>query len=273
MRWEVSTVHLLRQIAAEISSATRYYDRLVQWLPHASDRGELLAAIDCPRKQRVDEASELPDLSGDHAERSAVLLYANFNYDFDIQKILMQLKPKLSRSSRVLAVCYNPYLRWLFSLAQALGLRQAELPTTFVTRSVLMGIAKLSGFEVVRERPAAHFPFALFGIGTLFDRLLSALPLLRNFAVVEIVFLRPILPGPTRPSLSIVIPARNERANIAPALERMPCARRGSARRMPCGSASSARAASCWRSSTPTSRCRRSSCRASTTPTAAVTPT
>lgn len=91
-----------------------------------------------------------------------------------------------------------------------------------MTRSVLMGIAKLSGFEVVRERPAAHFPFALFGIGTLFDRLLSALPLLRNFAVVEIVFLRPILPGPTRPSLSIVIPARNERANIAPALERMP---------------------------------------------------
>jgi glycosyltransferase involved in cell wall biosynthesis len=40
--------------------------------------------------------------------------------------------------------------------------------------------------------------------------------------MVEIVFLRPVLPGPSRPSLSIVIPARNERGNIAPALERLP---------------------------------------------------
>jgi hypothetical protein len=222
MSWKLSTTHLVKQIAAEISTATRYYDRLVQWLPHASDRGEFLEAIDCPRKERVDGEAALPDLSKDREERSAVLLYANFNYDFDIQKILMEIKPKLSRTSRVLAVCYNPYLRWLFALAHRLGLREAELPTTFVTRSALMGIAKLSGFEVVRERSAAHFPFALLGLGTLLDRLLSALPLLRNFAMVEIVFLRPILPGPRRPSLSIVIPARNERGNIAPALERLP---------------------------------------------------
>jgi hypothetical protein len=222
MRWKLSTTHLLRQIAAEISATTRYFDRLVQWLPHASDRGELIERIDCPRKQRVGENEALPDFSQDRSERSAVLLYANFNYDFDIQKILMQIKPRLSRTSRVLAVCYNPYLRWLFSLAQTLRLREAELPTTFVTRSALMGIAKLSGFEVVRERTAAHFPFAWLGVGTLLDRVLSALPLLRNFAVVEIVHLRPIYPGPVRPSLSIVIPARNERGNIAPALERLP---------------------------------------------------
>jgi hypothetical protein len=222
MRWKLSTTHLLRQIAAEISSTTRYFDRLVQWLPHVSDRGELLAQIDCPRKQRVGEGESMPDFSRDRGERSAVLLYANFNYDFDIQKILMQIKPRLSRTSRVLAVCYNPYLRWLFSLARTLRLREAELPTTFVTRSALLGIARLSGFEVVRERTAAHFPFAWLGVGTLLDRILSALPLLRNFAVVEIVHLRPSYPGPQRPSLSIVIPARNERGNIAPALARLP---------------------------------------------------
>jgi len=222
MRWKLSTAHLMKQIAAEISATTRYYDRLIQWLPHAWDRGELLDAIDCPTKARAETEAELPDFSRERAERSALLLYANFNYDFDIQKILSDLKPKLSRTSRVLAVCYNPYLRWLFSLAAHLGLREGDLPTTFVTRSVLMGIAKLAGFEVVRERTAAHFPFALFGFGTLLDRMLSALPLLRNLAVVEIVHLRPICPGPERPSLSIVIPARNERGNIAPALERLP---------------------------------------------------
>jgi hypothetical protein len=220
--WTIPTRELLRQIAAEISSTTRYYDRLVQWLPHASDRGELLDVIECPDKSVVGEGEAFPDLSGDGERRSAVLLYGNFNYDYDIQRILMELRPRLARGSRVLAVCFNPYLRWLFALAFRLGLRRAEPPTTFVTRSVLMTIARLSGFEVVRERPAAFFPFRIFGLGTWIDRVVSALPLVRNFAVAEIVHLRPVGLRPERPSLTIVIPARNERGNIAAALERLP---------------------------------------------------
>jgi hypothetical protein len=222
MRWKLSTRHLLRQVAAEISSATRYYDRLLQWLPHGSDRGELLEQIDCPRKQLLGPGEAFPDLSHEREQRSAVLLYANFNYDFDIQGILMELAPKLSRTTRVLSVCFNPYLRGVFALAQRLGLREAETPTSFVTRSALVNIAKLSGFEVVRERPAAWFPFRLFGLGTLLNRAISLLPLVRNLAMVNLVFLRRVESARERPSLSVVIPARNEEGNIENALRRLP---------------------------------------------------
>lgn len=222
MRWKLSTRHFVRQVAAEISTATRYYDRVVQWAPRASDRGELLEAIDCPFKETVAADRELPDLSGEREQRSAVLLYGNLNYDLDIEQLLSKLKPRLSRTSRVLAVCYNPYLRWLFLLAHRLGLREGDVPTTFITRAVLTNIARLSGFEIVRERPAAYFPFAVFGLGTLLDRLISFLPLVRNFALIDILFLRPIVPSHERPSLSIVIPARNEKGNVEPALRRLP---------------------------------------------------
>lgn len=222
MRWKLSTRHLVRQIAAEVSTATRYYDRVVQWAPRPWDGGDLLHAIDCPRKESVPVDREFPDLSGERAQRSAVLLFGNFNYDLDIQQLLMGLKPRLARTSRVLAVCYNPYLRWLFVVAHWLGLREGEIPTTFTTRAALTNIAKLSGFEIVRERPAAYFPFALLGLGTLLDRLISCLPLVRNFALIDILFLRPIVPSASRPALSIVIPARNERGNIEPALRRLP---------------------------------------------------
>jgi hypothetical protein len=224
MRWKISTRHLTRQIAAEISAATRYYDGIIQWLPHASDRGELLEQIECPRKQRLAPGEAFPDLSRELEQRTAVLLYANFNYDYDIQGILMELAPRLSRSSRVLSVCFNPYLRGVFWLAQRLRLREAETPTSFFTRRTLVDVAKLSGFEVVRERPAAWFPFRLLGLGTLLCKLISLLPLVRNFAMVDIVFLRPTgrPAGREGPSLSVVIPARNEEGNIEPALERLP---------------------------------------------------
>lgn len=151
-----------------------------------------------------------------------MLLYANFNYDCDIQDLLTRLAPRLSRTTRVLAVCLNPYLRWLFRLAHRLGLRKAEVPTTFVTRAALQNLAKLSGFEIVRERAAAHFPFRWLGLGTLASRAISLLPGVRNLAAVDIVFLRPLAPTRERPSLSVVIPARNELGNIEPALRRLP---------------------------------------------------
>ncbi|HVN39059.1 MAG TPA: glycosyltransferase family 2 protein [Myxococcota bacterium] len=222
MRWKVSTRHLIRQIAAEISCATRYYDRLIQWLPHASDRGELLEQIECPRKQRLAQGEPFPDLSDEREERSAVLLYANFNYDYDIQGMLMELAPRLSRTTRLLAVCFNPYLGGVFRLARRLGLSEAETPTSFVTRSALVNIARLSGFEVVRERPAAWFPFRLLGLGTWLCKLVSLLPFARNFAAIDIVFLRRVVGGGEHPSLSVVIPARNEEGNIEPALARLP---------------------------------------------------
>src|SRR5580658_7224549 len=40
-------------LAAEISALTRYYDRVIQWLPREDDHGGLLAAIDAPRKDTV----------------------------------------------------------------------------------------------------------------------------------------------------------------------------------------------------------------------------
>jgi Glycosyl transferase family 2 len=222
MRWKLSTHHLIRQVAAEISAATRYYDRLIQWLPHESDRGELLERIECPSKQMLAAGEAFPDLSQESQQRSAVLLYANFNYDFDIQGILMELAPKLSRTTRVLSVCFNPYLRWLFRLAHRIGLREAEPPTSFVTRAALDNIARLSGFEIVRVRPAAYVPFRLFGLGTLLCRMISLVPFVRNLAVVNIVFLRLVAHDRERPSLSVVIPARNEQGNIESALRRLP---------------------------------------------------
>ena len=65
----------------------------------------------------------------------------------------------MSRTSRVVAVMYNPYLRWLYEWADRLGLRHGEPPSTFVTSVDLANISKLAGFEVVRERPVAFLPW------------------------------------------------------------------------------------------------------------------
>src|SRR5262249_15307688 len=123
--------------------------------------------------------------------------------------------------SRVVIVAYNPYLRWLFTLATMLKLRSGEMPVTFLTRTDLDSIARLSGFEVVRIRSVGSLLHFVPVLSWLLESLLKTLPILKQLCFVSVIVLRPIMPETTPPSLTVVIPARNEKGNMEPALQRL----------------------------------------------------
>ncbi len=208
-------------LAAEISSLTRYYDRLIQWLPRDEDSGRLLAAIDAPRKETVSKDSPFPDLAHELDKRTAILINGAFNHNFDIQALLIHLKAKLARTSRLVVVLYNPYLRWAYYLANRFGIRKGDLPSTFITRVDLQNIAKVAGFEIVRHRLAVYCPWKMLGLGTAINRLMPLVPLARWLNLASVVVLRPLVPA-SKQGVSCVIPARNERGNIENALKRFP---------------------------------------------------
>ena len=217
------TTYINCLIASEISTLTRYYDRLIQWMPRKEDNLALYQAIDVQTKQIVKENDEFPDLHAEEGRRSAILLNGVFNHHFDIEGILTDIKPKLSRTSRLVVVLYNPYLTWLYILANWLGLRKGPQPTTFITRTDLNNLTRLTGYNIVRTRTIAYLPFRLLGIGDLLNRIFSCIPLLKWLSFSYIVTLQPVLPhNDSHPSLSIVIPARNEKGNIENALRRLP---------------------------------------------------
>lgn len=215
--WRRYVVGLL---AAEISTLTRYYDRLIQWLPMEQDDGLLLDLADCPRKETAVGEADLPDLTGESEQRTAILVNASFNHHFDIQGLLIRLKRHCSRGTRLIVVLYNPYLRWLYTLANRLGIRKGELPTTFITRVDVDNLAEISGFSVVRERPVGYCPWRMFGLGGLINRVAQVIPIVRWLSLGFVVVLRPRIPSAPA-GISCIIPARNERGNIENALKRL----------------------------------------------------
>src|ERR1700693_2345833 len=145
--------------------------------------GTLFDAIETPLKKSIREDELFPDISGQSATRTAVLVNGTFNHEFDIQGLLARLRANLSRTSRLVVVLYNPYLRWLYILANRLGIRKGELPSTFLTRVDLENIAKISGFEIVHERLAVYCPWELVGLGDVINRIMPLIPLLRWFSL------------------------------------------------------------------------------------------
>ena len=209
-------------VGREISRITRYADRVVHIDPLPSDTGMLLEAIDAGSKH-VSSSAHFRDMAHDSDAADVVLLNGNFNHSTDIQGLLESLRPHIGRRGRIVVALYNWYFAWLFRIADRLGLRQGPPIITFVTQSDLDQLARLAGFEVVRLRPVAYVPWHFFGLGSLFNVAMPAIPGLRWLSLVTVAVLRPVVPAESaRPSLSIVIPARNERGNIENALDRMP---------------------------------------------------
>jgi len=212
--------YLTRILAGQISRLTRYYEAVVQLAPLPTDNGLLLRHVDGQLKT---VAATTDDIAVPAAgERTAVLINGNLNHDLDIEGTLTAIKARVTRLSRVVVVLYNPYFRGIFWLANRLGLRSGAMPSTFVTRVSMSALAKLSGYEIVQVKPAGYFPFQMLGIGDAINWAMPMVPLLRWMGFAAIIVLRPVAAVAAAPSLSIVIPCRNEKGNIEAALQRLP---------------------------------------------------
>jgi hypothetical protein len=211
-----------QELADEISSLTKYSDEVIYFQPRPMDSGLLLEKVKCRAKSVSSTFEGFADHPVFDSDRKVLLLNGNFNHNYDIQDLMIEVRKKLNRFSRVVVVAYNPYFSWLYKLASHLGIRKDDSPSTFVTKNDLVNICLISGFKVVRMRPIAYCPFRLFGVGKILNRILSVTPLLRNLSLTNVISLRPVIPDARQRMLSIVIPARNEKGNIENAILRLP---------------------------------------------------
>lgn len=216
------TRYFYQVIAAEISALARYYDRMIQLEPVSFDDGTLFAKVACPEKLAFENLNEMPDVSQDTTQRTLVLLNGNLNFSEDIQNIFQSIYPKLARTSRLGVVCFNPYLEWLFLLMGKLKLSRSGEMTTFLTVNSLCALAQLSGYEMVRIRQSCYMPLQLFGLGALINKVMPAIPLLRWLSLSSVVIFRPVIHEQSKPSLSVVVPARNEHGHMKQIMQRLP---------------------------------------------------
>jgi len=208
-----------RIIANEISTFSKYYDHVVQTELTQHDDKKIFENIQCESKKIV------PVIDSEQvftkSNRVLVLLNGSLNYSIDIFGYLKKLKNNLNRQSRIAVVLYNPYFAWIYKFANWIGLRKAPIPKNFITLNDLKNLTTISQYNIVKLKNLCFFPFSLFGLGGILNAILSVIPGLKNLSYVTLVVLRPKVPS-VQPSLSIVVPARNEFGNIESAITTLP---------------------------------------------------
>ncbi len=155
-----------------------------------------------------------------------VLLNGNIHYETDIQSFLEDLRQVLTPAVRIIITFYSNLWRPLLRVATALGLRSETPEENWIAPEDLRNLLLLAGYELVREESKLIIPVYIPVLSYLANRFLAPLPGFRLFNLLNIAVARPIKLSAAEhapaPSVSVIVPARNEAGNIEAAILRTP---------------------------------------------------
>ena len=142
----------------------------------------------------------------------------------DCEAFLNALRAVCSHSTRVVFVSHSVIWRPLIRLSQMLGLTPQAPEENVLALTDLVRFARLSEFELCWADTRQLFPFRLLFVGPAVNRVLAPLPLIRRLNLRWYASFRPLVAEPLGPSptVSVVVPARNEEGNILSIVERTP---------------------------------------------------
>lgn len=140
----------------------------------------------------------------------------------DCQGFIEQLHPLCTRETRVVFGYFSHLWYPVLKLAEALGLRMPHPDQNVLSPDDLRNLMSLADFDPVKSEQRVLSPVSLFGIGRFVNRFISVLPGIRALSLRHYLVARSMRSAHDDiSSVTVVIPARNERGNIEPAVRRI----------------------------------------------------
>lgn len=152
-----------------------------------------------------------------------ILISGRIQYERDIQLLLSSVWKLCSADTRLIVTYYSSLWKPLASLASRMKLRDKLPETNWLAHEDVHNLLELENFELVHTDQKVLLPFYVPLMSEFVNRFVAPLPLLRQLCLVNIAVARPKKNGaPKRPSVSVVVPARNEAGNIENIVRRLP---------------------------------------------------
>ncbi len=171
----------------------------------------------------VGDAEDSAFLGGIEGPFDYIFLSDTVGYLDDIESVFRDLRRIASPHTRLIVAYYSHLWEPILALAERVGQKMPQPDVNFLSSSDITNLLYLSGFEVVRTEWRQLLPKRLLGLGTLINRFVGTLPVVRRLCLRHYIVARPFERRVDwKPSVSILIPCRNEKGNIETAIQRMP---------------------------------------------------
>ena len=205
-------------------------------------RGDLLAALKPASGVGVDFSAEMiragrrrhPNRRVVHADvhelnlsdKFDVIILSDLANDlWDVQSVLTNVVRLTTPRSRIIINGYSRLWEPLLKVAERLGLAEPNLYQNWLTVEDFAGLLDLTGCEVIKQTQEVLLPLSVPFLAELSNRFLVKLWPFKYFALTNVIVARPRPrpeAGAKRPSVSVIVPARNEAGNISDIFARTP---------------------------------------------------
>jgi len=205
------------------------------------EAGDLLAAVEPaygfgidPDEKAIESARQrFPQFRFEVQNPHSIALDETFDYILicnsigtwsDIQRVLERLRPLTHDDTRIIVVYYSYVWEGLLRAGSRLGLRRPNSCQNWLPPEDIANFLHLAGYDCIRAESMMMMPKWVPLLSAFCNRVLSLLPGFRALNLVNLVVARPdpMLKDSGDLSVSVIVPCRNERGNIAEAIERIP---------------------------------------------------
>jgi len=220
----------------------RYYNLLIpadaSVLEIGCGTGELLARLQARRKVGIDlsprqidsariavPAAEFHVQAGETLQLGetfdCIIISDTLNFAADVQRLFEQLHTVAHPDTRLFVNFHNSLWRPILSLATWLGFKSRQPQNSWLASSDVINLLQLAGWSTISRQNRLLLPVRLLGLDTLVNRWFA--PLIQWFCLTIFMAARPSRSAAgSPPTVSVIIPARNEAGNIAAAVQRTP---------------------------------------------------
>ena len=206
-----------------------------------SELGQLFEKLELSRAVGVDICEKMveqarlkrPDAEFHCADPEEVSLKGEFDHVIfyslgdiiDIEKAFLNTRGFAGSSTRLIVINYNYLWRPLIYLAEKAGLKVPQPTQNWLNIPVLENLLHISGFEVVKKYYQVLFPFNIPLVSWFINGVVAKLPVVKKLCFLQILVARKAIeaaPEAKKFKVSVIIPCKNEKGNVEPAVVRVP---------------------------------------------------
>tara|TARA_Y100001968_G_scaffold110290_1_gene99837 strand:+ start:12454 stop:13845 length:1392 start_codon:yes stop_codon:yes gene_type:complete len=172
---------------------------------------------------RQANAEDITPISINESEPFDIIVINNtLNTVKDVQGLLENLELFSHPDTRLIISFHNWLWQPFLKLAEKIGQREPQPPESWLTPGDIKNLLDLAGWDVLKQGNRCLVPKQIPFITSFSNRVLIQLPLLESLGLTHWLVARLGTRAKKQPSVSVIIPARNEAGNIKPAIDRMP---------------------------------------------------
>lgn len=154
-----------------------------------------------------------------------VIISDTIGYFNDVQRVFEEVQKVCTPQTRIV-ISYTNFLWFpLLHFAERVGLKMPQNRQNWLDISDIANLLSLANFDVIRKTKKTIFPFYIPVLSWFLNKYIGNLPLLNQLGLITLLVARSTRQT-NKPlnelTVSVVIPARNEKGNIEALVQRTP---------------------------------------------------